>query len=379
MLRGIYGDPERYQETYWSRFPGRYFAGDGAKLDDDGYLWLLGRVDDVMNVSGHRISTTEVESALVDHPKVAEAAVVGAKDDTDRPGDHRLRHRQGRHGDDRRAGRGAAPARGQRRSARSADRRRSIFTDDLPKTRSGKIMRRLLRDVAEGRELGDTTTLADPGVVEEIRTARPARPPKSERRPPSRPVGERADRGRRGGRRDAGRQPGAGHAHAELGCRSRLVLPGPARHRCAAMHRERVVRPADRGHRARRLGSLGRRAAPGSSWTGCTSIGSTGISSGSRRPGRRAAPVRVALHHQVGHPFGFVTPTYPGEVALGRMLADPTGRLTELQQAAGVYPPALRDAFAAWLWEADFDIEIAAKAVDRADTAYVAGLSCSAP
>ena len=82
MLRGIYGDPERYRETYWSRFQGRYFAGDGAKIDDDGYLWLLGRVDDVMNVSGHRISTTEVESALVDHPKVAEAAVVGAKDDT---------------------------------------------------------------------------------------------------------------------------------------------------------------------------------------------------------------------------------------------------------------------------------------------------------
>ena len=95
MLRGIYGDPERYQETYWSRYEGRYFAGDGCKLDDDGYLWLLGRVDDVMNVSGHRISTTEVESALVDHPAVAEAAVVGANDAVDRPGDHGLRHRRG--------------------------------------------------------------------------------------------------------------------------------------------------------------------------------------------------------------------------------------------------------------------------------------------
>src|SRR5215203_2290243 len=82
MLRGIYGDPERYRQTYWSRYPDRYFAGDGAKVDEDGYLWLLGRVDDVMNVSGHRVSTTEVESALVDHPKVAESAVVGAKDDT---------------------------------------------------------------------------------------------------------------------------------------------------------------------------------------------------------------------------------------------------------------------------------------------------------
>ena len=91
MLRGLYGDPERYRQTYWSRFPGRYFAGDGAKVDEEGYLWLLGRVDDVMNVSGHRISTTEVESSLVDHPAVAEAAVVGAKDDDDGPGHHRLR------------------------------------------------------------------------------------------------------------------------------------------------------------------------------------------------------------------------------------------------------------------------------------------------
>ncbi|MBW8825857.1 MAG: acetate--CoA ligase [Acidobacteria bacterium] len=175
MLRGIYGDPDRYRETYWSRFPGRYFAGDGAKLDDDGYLWLLGRVDDVMNVSGHRISTTEVESALVDHQEVAEAAVVGAKDETTgqaivafvtvkggvattRELGEELRHHVAH-----KIGPTARP-------------KTVIFTDDLPKTRSGKIMRRLLRDVAEGRDLGDTTTLADPAVVEEIRRRAEAAP-----------------------------------------------------------------------------------------------------------------------------------------------------------------------------------------------------------
>jgi acetyl-CoA synthetase len=169
MLRGIWGDPERYQETYWSRFPGRYFAGDGAKVDDDGYLWLLGRVDDVMNVSGHRISTTEVESALVSHPSVAEAAVVGADDPTtgqaiiayvtlrssaEADGDHGelLRNHVAKE-----IGAIAKP-------------KTIIFTPDLPKTRSGKIMRRLLRDVAEGRKLGDTTTLADATVVDEIRS-----------------------------------------------------------------------------------------------------------------------------------------------------------------------------------------------------------------
>jgi acetyl-CoA synthetase len=168
MLRGIYGDPERYRETYWSRFEGRYFAGDGAKLDDDGYLWLLGRVDDVMNVSGHRISTTEVESALVDHPKVAESAVVGAKDETtgqaivafvtvkgDVTSSEALGEELRKH---------VATKIGPTARPKTV-----IFTDDLPKTRSGKIMRRLLRDVAEGRDLGDTTTLADPAVVEEIR------------------------------------------------------------------------------------------------------------------------------------------------------------------------------------------------------------------
>ena len=164
MMRGIWGDPERYQKTYWERYPGRYFAGDGAKLDDDGYLWLLGRVDDVMNVSGHRISTTEVESSLVAHPAVAEAAVVGANDPTtgqaiiayvtlrgDEQADEQVLRQHV--GED--IGHIAKP-------------KTIYFTPDLPKTRSGKIMRRLLRDVAEGRNLGDTTTLADASVVEEL-------------------------------------------------------------------------------------------------------------------------------------------------------------------------------------------------------------------
>jgi len=169
MLRGIYGDPERYRETYWSRFEGRYFAGDGAKLDEDGYLWLLGRVDDVMNVSGHRVSTTEVESALVDHPSVAESAVVGAKDET--TGQAIIAFVTLR------SGQVASDEHGQALRKHVAERigaiarpKTIIFTEDLPKTRSGKIMRRLLQDVAEGRDLGDTTTLADPAVVEEIRS-----------------------------------------------------------------------------------------------------------------------------------------------------------------------------------------------------------------
>ena len=169
MLRGIYGDPERYKETYWSRFPGMYFAGDGAKKDLDGYLWLLGRVDDVMNVAGHRISTTEVESALVDHKSVAEAAVVGKKDDVtgqaifayvilraDKEPSDALGHELREH-----VAKVIGPI---------ARPKYLLFVPDLPKTRSGKIMRRLLRDLAEGRTLGDTTTLADSGVVETIRT-----------------------------------------------------------------------------------------------------------------------------------------------------------------------------------------------------------------
>ena len=169
MLRGIYGDPERFVTQYWSRWPGGiYFTGDGAKLDDDGFFWLLGRVDDVLNVAGHRLGTMEVESALVDHPKVAEAAVVG-------------RHHEIK---------GQAVAafvtvkEGVTTSEALADELKQhvvqkigaiarpddiIFAADLPKTRSGKIMRRLLRDIAEGKALGDTTTLADPAVVARLK------------------------------------------------------------------------------------------------------------------------------------------------------------------------------------------------------------------
>ena len=168
MLRGIWGDPERFRETYWNRFPGRYFAGDGAKRDDDGDFWLLGRVDDVMLVSGHNISTAEVEHALVGHAAVAEAAVVGTKDPTTgqaigafvilRAGNEPTE---------------ALVAELRDHVAHTigpiAKPKTVLFTEDLPKTRSGKIMRRLLRDVAEDQALGDTTTLADPSVVEGIK------------------------------------------------------------------------------------------------------------------------------------------------------------------------------------------------------------------
>jgi len=164
MLRGIWGDNDRYVETYWSRWKGLYFAGDGAKLDDDGAIWLLGRVDDVMNVSGHRISTTEVESALVSHPWVAESAVVGATDETTGqgivafvilregvdPGDHVVADLRNHVAHE--IGPIAKP-------------RQILLVAELPKTRSGKIMRRLLRDIAEHRDIGDTTTLADANVM----------------------------------------------------------------------------------------------------------------------------------------------------------------------------------------------------------------------
>ena len=168
MLRTIYGDDARYRETYWSRFPGRYFAGDGAKVDEDGYWWILGRVDDVLNVAGHRIGTMEVESALVDHPAVAEAAVVGKA--------HELKGQAIAAFVTLKEGHAATAqmrddlkehvARKIGAIARPDD---ILFSADLPKTRSGKIMRRLLRDIAEGRALGDTTTLADPGVVARLR------------------------------------------------------------------------------------------------------------------------------------------------------------------------------------------------------------------
>jgi acetyl-CoA synthetase len=168
MLRGIYGDPERYEQTYWSRYPGRYFPGDGCKRDDEGYFWLLGRVDDVMNVSGHRISTTEIESALVSHPSVAEAAVVGRSDPV--TGQAIFSYVILRSGFDPSDGLGvelrehvAAMI------GKFAKPKQILFTPDLPKTRSGKIMRRLLRDIAEQRNLGDVTTLADSNVVNAIR------------------------------------------------------------------------------------------------------------------------------------------------------------------------------------------------------------------
>ena len=168
MLRGIYGDPERYVQTYWSKWPGIYFTGDGAKRDEDGYLWLLGRVDDVMNVAGHRISTMEVESALVDHSAVAEAAVVGRA--------HKLKGqalaafvtlKEGRQGSD--ALREELKNHVSKKIGALAKPDDIHFSADLPKTRSGKIMRRLLKDIAEGRALGDTTTLADPAVVAKLR------------------------------------------------------------------------------------------------------------------------------------------------------------------------------------------------------------------
>src|SRR5438105_62325 len=167
MLRGIYKDDERYRETYWSRFEGVYFAGDGARLDEEADFWLLGRVDDVMNVSGHRISTIEVESALVDHPSVAEAAVCGRADEqTGQAIVAFVSLKGGQEGTpERMAELREHVAKKIGKTARPSN---IVFTPELPKTRSGKIMRRLLRDVAERRELGDTTTLADPAVVDEI-------------------------------------------------------------------------------------------------------------------------------------------------------------------------------------------------------------------
>ena len=174
MLRGIWNDPERFKETYWSRFDGLYFAGDGAKKDEDGDVWLLGRVDDVMNVSGHRISTTEIESALVSHPKVAEAAVVGATDATTGQAICAFVILRGSAGD------GGADVVAELRAhvakeiGAIAKPRQIMVVAELPKTRSGKIMRRLLRDVAENREIGDATTLADSAVMDLISAKLPS-------------------------------------------------------------------------------------------------------------------------------------------------------------------------------------------------------------
>jgi acetyl-CoA synthetase len=172
MLRGIWGDDERYRETYWSRFSDIYFAGDGAKKDDDGDLWLLGRVDDVMNISGHRISTTEVEHALVGHPSVAEAAVVGANDATTGQAIVAFVTPRGSVAEDETKGEAFVQSLREQVAKEIgpiAKPRQILVTPELPKTRSGKIMRRLLRDIAERRELGDVTTLLDPTVTDAIR------------------------------------------------------------------------------------------------------------------------------------------------------------------------------------------------------------------
>ena len=171
MLRGIWGDPERYREQYWTRYPGVYFTGDGAKRDKDGYFWLLGRVDDVLNVAGHRIGTAEVESALVDHPAVAEAAVVGTPHEIKGEAIAAFVTLKDSHG-------AREPValieelkeHVVKKIGAIARPERIIFSADLPKTRSGKIMRRLLRDVAAGRALGDVTTLADPSVLEALKS-----------------------------------------------------------------------------------------------------------------------------------------------------------------------------------------------------------------
>ncbi|MFZ2515584.1 MAG: acetate--CoA ligase [Candidatus Lutibacillus vidarii] len=169
MLRGIWGDPQRYRDTYWSRFEGVYFAGDGAKKDEEGNIWLLGRVDDVMNVSGHRLSTTEIESALVSHPAVAEAAVVGASDEMTGQAVAAfviLREGADTSGDIITALRNHVA----KEIGPIAKPKSIMLVKELPKTRSGKIMRRLLRDVAEKREVGDVTTLADSTVMDFIKT-----------------------------------------------------------------------------------------------------------------------------------------------------------------------------------------------------------------
>ena len=237
MLRGIWGDPQRYRDTYWSRFDGKYFAGDGAKRDDEGYFWLLGRVDDIMLVSGHNISTTEVESALVDHPAVAEAAVVGKADDTTgqaiaafvtlragvEPRDDLVEELRNH----------VAELIGPIAKPKSI-----LFTEELPKTRSGKIMRRLLRDVAQDQALGDTTTLADPTVVDGIKSrylaAAPDRRLRSALAARTLDLARRAARARRRGRRR--------HRRRALRCVAPPALPRVAAPGLARRSSTRAVR-----------------------------------------------------------------------------------------------------------------------------------------
>lgn len=174
MLRTLWGDEERYKKTYWSQYPGVYFAGDGAKFDRDGDIWVLGRVDDVLNVSGHRMSTAEIESALVSHNMVAEAAVVGAQDETTGQAIEAfvILRESATDRDD-----AVARLREHVRAAIGpiATPRAIMVVPDLPKTRSGKIMRRLLKDVAENRDIGDVTTLADASVMDAIQEEMQAR------------------------------------------------------------------------------------------------------------------------------------------------------------------------------------------------------------
>ena len=168
MLMTLYRDPERYRQVYWSQVPGKYFTGDGARIDEDGYFWLMGRIDDVINVAGHRIGTMEIESALVSHPKVAEAAVVGKPHTL--KGQALVAYVVLKRGESR--------SDSLRQELRDHVRREIgaiavpddlYITDKLPKTRSGKIMRRVIRSLVSGQEIGDTTTLEDPGAVDEVR------------------------------------------------------------------------------------------------------------------------------------------------------------------------------------------------------------------
>ena len=168
MLRTLYKDDDRYVETYFSKFgPEVYFVGDASRKDEDGYFWVIGRVDDVINVSGHRLSTAEVESAVVSHPKVAECAVIGQSDEDTGQSICAFVTLEGEHGGDDEM---VAELREHvaTKIGKLARPKRIVWADDMPKTRSGKIMRRLLRDIAEGRELGDVTTLRDPDVMSQL-------------------------------------------------------------------------------------------------------------------------------------------------------------------------------------------------------------------
>jgi acetyl-CoA synthetase len=169
MLRTLYGDHDRFIETYWDKF-GRdvYFVGDAARKDDDGYMWVIGRVDDVLNVSGHRMSTAEIESAIVSHPKVAEAAAIGQQDEDTGQSVAAFVTLEGSQGEGSDELVDEIREHVAKRIGKFARPKRIIWADDLPKTRSGKIMRRLLRDIAEGRELGDVTTLRDPDVMQQL-------------------------------------------------------------------------------------------------------------------------------------------------------------------------------------------------------------------